>query len=225
MMNDSGNRTKIKICGLTTLEDARFVSGALADYLGFIFYPESPRYIEPAKAGAINNWLEGPQKVGVFVNQPLDDVNAIAKQTGLDIVQLHGVESPGYCHMIDLPVIKVFHISPGMNAEELSDEIDIYKNVADYFLFDTKADHKWGGTGQTFDWSILRELNHQAIPFFLSGGINIENAEDAIRSVQPYAIDVASGLEESPGKKDFEKTELFFDKMREIWEGQEDGSF
>src|SRR5690554_3210315 len=116
MTEDSGNRTRLKICGLTSLEDARFVSGAFADYLGFIFYTESPRYIEPAKAGAIINWLEGPKKVGVFVNQPLDDVNYIAKQTGLDIVQLHGVESPGYCHMINLPVIKVFHITPEMQS-------------------------------------------------------------------------------------------------------------
>src|SRR5690625_2932982 len=96
-MSDKGKRTKIKVCGLTTLADARFVSEAQADFLGFIFYPESPRYIEPAKAGAIINWVEGPEKVGVFVNQPLDDVNEIAKQTGLDLVQLHGMESPGYC--------------------------------------------------------------------------------------------------------------------------------
>ena len=222
-MSDKGKRTKIKVCGLTTLADARFVSGAQADYLGFIFYPESPRYIEPAKAGAIINWVEGPEKVGVFVNQPLDDVNEIAKQTGLDLVQLHGMESPGYCDMIDLPVIKVFHIREGMRADELADEISNYKEVADYFLFDNKSDHRWGGTGQTFDWTILKELSLQKIPFFLSGGLNLGNVEEAIGRVQPDAIDVASGLEESPGVKDYEKTELFFDKMREIWEKQEEG--
>lgn len=224
MTNVTGNRTKVKICGLTSLEDARFVSGALADYLGFIFYPGSPRYVEPAKAGAIINWLEGPQKVGVFVNQPLDDVNEIAQQTGLDVVQLHGMESAGYCQMIDLPVIKALHVHPEMDPNELAEEVRFYKDVADYLLFDTKSDHKWGGTGQTFDWTILKEFNQDSIPFFLSGGINIDNVEEAIGTVQPYAIDVASGLEESPGKKDFEKTELFFDKMRDIWEKQE-GNF
>lgn len=223
-MENPEKRTKVKICGLTSLEDARYVSGALADFIGFIFYPESPRYIDPAKAGAINNWLEGPRKVGVFVNQPLDDVIAIARQTGLDMVQLHGVESPGYCDMIDLSVIKVFHVGPETRAEELAAETESYKNVADYFLFDTKSDNKWGGTGQTFDWSIFEEFTRLEIPFFLSGGIHIDNAEEAIRAVRPFAIDVASGLEESPGKKDFEKTELFFDKMRTIWEREEGGS-
>jgi phosphoribosylanthranilate isomerase len=97
MMNEEAYRTRVKICGLTNLEDARYVSGALADYLGFIFYEKSPRYIEPPKAGAIINWIEGPETVGVFVNQPLDDVNLIVRQTGIDLVQLHGTESPDYC--------------------------------------------------------------------------------------------------------------------------------
>src|SRR5690625_1732314 len=96
-MSDKGKRTKIKVCGLTTLADARFVSGAQADCLGFMYYPESPRYIEPAKAGAMINWVEGPEKVGGFVNQPLDDVNEIAKQTGLGLVQRHGKASRGCC--------------------------------------------------------------------------------------------------------------------------------
>jgi len=114
----------VKICGITNLEDARFVSGALADYVGFIFYPDSPRYIEPAKAGAIINWLEGPEKVGVFVNQPLDDVQSIARQTGLDFVQLHGDESVEYCNLMDKPVIKVFHITPETTAGELKDQLN-----------------------------------------------------------------------------------------------------
>ena len=128
-------RTKVKICGITTLEDARFAAGALTDYLGFIFYDKSPRYIEPAKAGAIINWIEGPQKVGVFVNQALDDVNDIATQTGIDLVQLHGDESPGYCDMINFPVIKAFHITSETEPDELASDIAVYKNSADYFLF------------------------------------------------------------------------------------------
>jgi len=214
------NRTKVKICGLTTLEDARFAAGALADYLGFIFYPDSPRYVDPAKAGAIINWIEGPQKVGVFVNQPLDDVNSIAKQTGIDLVQLHGNESPEYCDLIDQPVIKVFHITEDKTADDLKEELDPYLSVADHFLFDTKADGLWGGTGKVFDWNILNELKEDK-PFFLSGGLNPKNVKQAIETVQPTAVDLSSGLENSPGLKDFDKVEDFFEVMREIWEEQE----
>ena len=220
MFAEPEKRTKVKICGLTTLEDARFVSGALADYLGFIFYPESPRYIEPAKAGAIINWLEGPGKVGVFVNQPLDDVNSIAKQTGIDYVQLHGNESPDYCALVEKPIIKAFHIEKDTDPTELISRVESYLDRVDYLLFDTKSDTEWGGTGQTFNWNILDEITSDK-PFFLSGGLNTKNVQDAIQTVQPYAIDLSSGLEESPGLKDFDKIELFFDKMRDIWEEQE----
>ena len=138
MFAEPENRTEVKICGITTLEDARFASGALADYLGFIFYSESPRYVDPAKAGAIINWIEGPKKVGVFVNQPLDDVNSIATQTGIDLVQLHGNESPEYCNLVDLPVIKAFHVSDGTSSDELKERVEIYRECTEFFLFDTK---------------------------------------------------------------------------------------
>ena len=220
MFAEPENRTKVKICGLTTLEDARFVSGALADYLGFIFYPDSPRYVDPAKAGAIINWLEGPGKVGVFVNQPLDDVNSISRQTGVDYVQLHGNESPDYCALVDKPIIKAFHIEKDTDREKLQSDIEPYLDHIEYLLFDTKINGKWGGTGETFNWDILTEISNDK-PFFLSGGINPENVEEAIQTVAPYAIDLSSGLEESPGLKDFDKIELFFDRMRDIWEEQE----
>jgi phosphoribosylanthranilate isomerase len=220
MFADPEKRTKVKICGLTTLEDARFASGALADYLGFIFYGESPRYIEPAKAGAIINWLEGPEKVGVFVNQPLDDVNSIAKQTGIDLVQLHGNESPEYCGLVEKPVIKVFHITDKKTEQELIREIEPYADVIDFYLFDSKTDQLWGGTGKTFNWEILKNLDDDK-PFFLSGGLNGSNIREAIETVQPDGVDLSSGLEESPGLKDFDKIEAFFEEMRSIWEEQE----
>lgn len=220
MFAEPDNRTKVKICGLTTLEDARFASGALADYLGFIFYPDSPRFIEPAKAGAIINWLEGPEKVGVFVNQPLDNVNTISKSTGIDLIQLHGNESAEYCALVDKPVIKVFHITESKSSDELKSEMEPYCDVADYYLFDTKSDGLWGGTGKTFDWNILQEIADEK-PFFLSGGLSSVNISEAIKSVQPTAVDLSSGLEESPGLKDFDKIEAFFDVMRDIWEKQE----
>ncbi|MEX0646508.1 MAG: phosphoribosylanthranilate isomerase [Balneolaceae bacterium] len=213
-------RTRVKICGLTTLEDARFAAGALADYLGFIFYPDSPRYIEPARAGAIINWIEGPQKAGVFVNQPLDDVNSISRQTGIDMVQLHGTESPEYCSLIELPVIKVFHITENKTENDLKAEIEPFQESAAYFLFDTKTDEKWGGTGKTFDWNLLHDISMEK-SFFLSGGLNAGNVQQAIQTVSPMGVDLSSGLEESPGLKDFDKVEHFFELMREIWEKQD----
>ncbi|MBD3615779.1 MAG: phosphoribosylanthranilate isomerase [Gracilimonas sp.] len=206
-------RTKIKICGITNLEDARFAAGALVDYLGFIFYEKSPRYVEPGEAGAIINWIEGPEKVGVFVNQPLDDVNRISKETGLDYVQLHGDETPEYCELIDKPIIKVIHIEEETVEYLLKHQVDQYTEVADFLLFDTKIEGIWGGTGTTFDWSILKEIGIK-IPFFLSGGLNSDNVREAINTAQPYAIDVSSSLEAEPGLKDFDKIETFMDEIR-----------
>ncbi|WP_340103204.1 phosphoribosylanthranilate isomerase [Rhodohalobacter sp. 8-1] len=222
MFAEPENRTKVKICGITNLEDARFVSGALADYVGFIFYPNSPRFIEPAKAGAIINWLEGPEKVGIFVNQPLDDVKSIARQTGLDYVQLHGDESVEYCDLMEKPVIKVFHITPDTSAENLRTSIEPYIDSVEYLLFDTKQPDKWGGTGTSFDWNVLSDLK-EIKPFFLSGGLKPENIRQAIKLARPYAIDLSSGVEESPGLKDFSKIEDLFDELRDIWDLQEMG--
>ena len=223
MFIESENRTKVKICGITNLEDARFASGALADYLGFIFYPESPRYIEPAKAGAIINWIEGPQKVGVFVNQPLDDVNRIVKETGVDMVQLHGSESPEYCSLIESPIIKVIHVSENTSVSDIENKISKYSDCIDFLLFDTKITGQWGGTGKIFDWNILKSVTKE-IPFFLSGGLNAQNIKKAIEIVNPRVVDLSSGLEESPGLKDFDKIEHFFEIMVQIWNDQEMGN-
>lgn len=215
MGTDSPERIEVKICGLTRLEDARFAAGALADYLGFIFYEESPRYITPAKAGAIVNWLEGSATVGVFVNQPLDDVNMIAKQTGIGMVQLHGKESPEYCQMVDLPVIKAFHVHDEMTRQELLDLVEPYLDHVDRLLFDTGGRKVWGGTGETFNWEIVRDLSLPK-PFFLSGGLNPENIRQACRVVQPSAVDLNSGVEMSPGLKDFDKLEALFEQMEAV---------
>ena len=206
--------TKIKVCGITNLEDGRFASGLFVDYLGFIFYDKSPRYIEPAKAGAIVNWLEGPEKVGVFVNQPLDEVNSIAKQTGLDLVQLHGNENVEYCELIDKPIIKVIHVSDDSTTELLQAEVDKYDSKAEFFLFDTKVGDQWGGTGKTFDWSILNDITEK--PFFLSGGLSSDNVTSAIQFVNPYAVDVSSSIEEEPGLKDLEKMEEFVNTVKPV---------
>lgn len=222
MFADEEARSKVKICGLTSLHDARFVSGALVNYMGFIFYDESPRYIEPAKAGAIINWIEGPECVGVFVNQPLDDVNMIARQTGVDLVQLHGNESAEYCDLVEKRIIKALHISSTTTVDELSEKVDEYRPHVDYILFDTKIDGQWGGTGQTFDWEILEE-GAGGVPFFLSGGLNPDNIRAACETVHPFAVDLSSGVESEPGVKSFDKVEAFMEEMRKIWDEQEMG--
>lgn len=209
------SKLKTKICGITNLADARYVSGALVDYIGFILYEKSKRAITPAKVGAMTNWIDGPEKVGVFVNQSLDDVNMIARQSGLDIVQLHGDESPEYCSLVEKPVIKVFHIDQSTTAASLNKQIKRYRPLIDYVLFDTGSETQWGGTGQTFDWDILEELEFE-LPFFLSGGLNTENVGQAYQAIAPYAVDVCSGLEAKPGKKDFDRVNAFMDKCRAI---------
>lgn len=214
-MSNQNNRTTIKICGITNLEDARFAAGALADFLGFIFYEKSPRFVEPAQAGAIINWLEGPQKVGVFVNQPLDDVNRIAKETGIDLVQLHGDESPEYCSLVEKPVIKVIHIMEETVPHILKHQIEQYSSVCEYLLFDTKIDGLWGGTGKTFDWNMLNDAGIE-IPFFLSGGLNASNIKEAINAVSPTVVDISSSLEAEPGIKDFTKIEKFMNEMQAL---------
>jgi len=200
------NHSKVKICGITNLADARFAAGAMVDYLGFIFYEKSPRFIDPTEAGAIINWIEGSKKVGVFVNQPLDDVNRIAKESGLDLVQLHGNETLEYCQLIEKPIIKVIHITPDYDIEELKAKVLLYSEVATFLLFDSKIDNQWGGTGKTFDWDILKYITGD-VPFFLSGGLNPVNIKDAIEMVYPYAVDISSGVEEETRIKDFEKIE------------------
>lgn len=207
------NQTKVKICGITNLEDARFASGAMVDYLGFIFTESSPRYIDPEKAGAIVNWVEGPEKIGVFMNQPLDDVNVLAKFSGIDLVQLHGNETIEYCQLIEKPIIKVIHVGESSTKEEIETQVALYSEVADYLLFDTKANGKFGGTGKTFDWSLLDEIADD-IPFFLAGGLNPENVSQAIETVQPFAVDLNSGVEEEPGLKDFEKIEQLMENLK-----------
>jgi len=221
MINDALNlRTRVKICGLTTLEDARYASGAMADYLGFIFTPTSKRFIDPDQAAAIIAWTEGPEAVGVFVNQAIDDVIDIVHKTGIHLVQLHGDESVEYCSLMPVPVIKAFSISDTDTAESIKDRIRPFEGKVAYFLFDTKVGDQSGGTGSHFDWSVLLGLQTET-PFFLAGGIGSENVRSAIDKVHPYAIDANSKLESEPGIKQLEKFEAFFDQIQAVWKTQD----
>lgn len=216
------NKTRVKICGITRLEDARFASGALVDYLGFIFVEESPRYVNPEIASEIISWVEGPKCVGVFANKKPSEINAIALESGLHYVQLHGEETPEDCFNINLPVIKTFKIKQGMLQNDVIQLIKPYRDVVDFFLFDTWHIAQLGGTGETFSWEILNGLNED-YPFFLAGGISPENAKEAVKQVNPYALDISSSLETEPGKKDLDRIQDLMDEMQDIWEMIDNG--
>jgi phosphoribosylanthranilate isomerase len=221
MVNDSENpRTRVKICGLTTLEDARYASGAMADYLGFIFTSTSKRYIDPDLAAAIIAWTEGPEAVGVFVNQAIDDVIDIVNKTGIQLVQLHGDESVEYCSLMPVPVIKAFSIADDDSIDTVQEKIRPFEGKVDFFLFDTKVGEQSGGTGIPFNWKFMNQLDTET-PYFLAGGLGPDNVREAINLVKPFAIDANSKLESEPGLKQLEKFEAFFDQMQTVWKTQD----
>lgn len=192
---------KIKICGITNEEDAITASDCGADALGFIF-AHSPRKISPNAAKKIIESLPPfVVRVGVFVNEKLDIVNKISKYCKLDAVQLHGDESPSYCAKVHARVIKAFRI----NGKNSLKNISKYKNCA--VLLDSFSFDKYGGTGKTFDWELALQAKKIGMPLILSGGLTLKNISAAIKKVKPYAIDLCSGLEEYPGKKNIKKIE------------------
>jgi len=205
--------THIKICGITNLADARYASGAGADYLGFIQDSNSPRYVEPSMAKDIIAWVYGAQSVGVFVDSTPDEVNAIAASAGFDLVQLHGSESPAVCAAVDAPVIKALKIWPTTSAPELELAMAAYADVVDHFLLDTGSVKAAGGTGESFDWSILESIDIPK-PWFLAGGLSDDNVQSALEHAAPFGVDVSSGVEESPGRKDFELIDSFVAAVR-----------
>jgi phosphoribosylanthranilate isomerase len=213
-------RPKIKICGITRLEDARYCAGAGADYLGFIQHPESPRYIAPENAREIIEWVYGAEPVGVFVNRSADEVNRIAEQAGFRYVQLHGNESPELCEEIELPVIKAIRVMHDAASEQIRYVFERYAEVAHYILLDTHSTSLWGGTGESFNWRLARELSAE-FPIFLAGGINPSNVVEAIETMTPFAVDLSSGVEEAPGIKDFDKVANLFETVNALFEEEQ----
>jgi phosphoribosylanthranilate isomerase len=189
------NAVRIKICGVTRLEDAQAAARLGCDAIGFNFWPESKRYLPPAAARAIIQRLPPLlTTVGVFVNQPEDELRAIAAESGIQVFQLHGDEPPDLCARLPLPVVKSIPV----------DQVRTLSRLLSYevsaFLLDTPS-RGYGGTGQPFDWSLAHGVSEVA-PVILAGGLNPDNVAEAIRTVRPYAVDVASGVERSPGVKD-----------------------
>lgn len=206
---------KVKICGITRLDDARFCAGAGADFLGFIQYPDSPRYLTPTHAKEIIDWLYGPESVGVFVNADADVVNRVAEKAGFAWVQLHGNETPEICAAVERPIIKSFRVVHDASADQLRPLLAPYCEIVDYFLLDTYNSSVWGGTGESFNWRLVRELSYE-FPVFLAGGIGAHNVEEAVRTMRPAGVDLSSSVEAEPGIKDFEKLQAFFDVVNAL---------
>jgi phosphoribosylanthranilate isomerase len=188
--------TRIKICGITRCEDAKAAASIGVDAVGFIFYAKSPRYIAPEDAAAIIAQLPPfISRVGVFVDETPERVIAIARAAGIDTVQLHGAESPDFCAMMPLPVIKGFSIG---SAADLA-KLDGYRTSG--ILLDTWSSTHRGGTGKTFDWSLAAEACRRSDRIILAGGLNPDNIEEALEIVHPYGVDINSGVEIRPGEK------------------------
>ena len=203
---------KIKICGITNAQDAEAAVTAGADALGFVFYAQSPRCIEPAVAKRIIAQLPPfVLSVGVFVNHDRDTILKVFDECGLALAQLHGEETPTFCESLERPVLRALRLRDRgslLALAEYKGRMGVRGLVVD--AFSTKA---YGGTGQTGDWVLAREVA-QAAPILLAGGLTPNNVQEAIRQVQPYGVDVSSGVEERPGKKNHEKIHAFAQAVR-----------
>lgn len=203
---------KVKICGLRDPENILAVAGLKPDFMGFIFHKPSPRYVGadfklPGKLDA------SIKKVGVFVNESVSTIRELSARFGLDAIQLHGDELPvtaGELKAEGLTVIKVLRIAESMDVEEL----DTFKDSVDYFLFDTRGKY-YGGNARKFNWELLKSYRLE-IPFFLSGGLTPLDVNEAIQLNLPllYALDLNSGVEEAPGRKNIDKVSTTISNIR-----------
>jgi len=202
--------TKVKICGITNLRDARACVSHGADLIGFVFYKKSRRCISAGRAKKIIEKLPKKiVKVGVFVNEAPEIVERIAKLCQLDCLQFHGDETPEYLNGFKgFKVIKAFRVRDKIGSKVLRS----YK--ADYFLFDAFSKEAFGGTGRKFDWKLLSGLKKIKTPFFVSGGLTAENVGALIKAAEPFCVDVSSRVESAPGKKDHKLVKEFIRKAK-----------
>lgn len=202
--------TRVKICGITRLEDARFCAAAGADFLGFVQHTGSPRFVEPALAREILAWVSGPTPVGVFVDESADAVNARCAEVGFRMAQLHGSETPETCAAVAVAVVKAIRVTHDASVEQVRALAQPYLGVVDFLLLDTHHTSLFGGTGESFNWRVARALAAEA-DVFLAGGISAANVAEAVQTMRPYAVDLSSSVEESPGVKSLDKLADFFD--------------
>ena len=196
---------RVKICGITNLEDAKAAIGDGCDALGFVFFKNSPRYITPQKVkDVIRELPKNIIKIGVFVNGREKKIRRIAKICRLNMLQFHGRESPEFCNRFkDYKIIKAFRVKNRMGLSKILK----YRTFA--YLFDTYTKSKFGGTGKKFNWELIRHVDDIKKPIFLSGGLTEKNVRAAIKYVHPDWVDVSSSLEIKPGKKDPKKVKDF----------------
>jgi phosphoribosylanthranilate isomerase len=204
---------KIKVCGLKDPENIKAVAALSPDYMGFIFYGPSPRSVNALSIGALSNIPARVNKTAVFVNESQENITGLIEKFDFDTIQLHGAESPEFCNTFknQVQVIKAFGISNSFNFDQLK----AYDGKIDFFLFDSKTDIH-GGSGKTFDWTMLDQYNLD-MPFFLSGGISPDNLEEIKNIAHPqfYGADLNSRFESSPGIKDINKLEKAFDSIKQ----------
>lgn len=204
--------TIVKICGIKTLKDALAAIEAGADYLGFNFYPKSVRFIEKTACAEITSLLQREHPhiklVGVFVNSPVDEVKDILQTCHLDLAQLHGDETPDMFAQLAPHAFRAFRGIPESNA-------GYERNEAPFMLIDAAVKGVYGGSGVSADWAAAAKLAQQ-YPLLLAGGLTPENVADAVRQVQPWGVDVASGVESAPGEKDAEKMKAFVRAILDI---------
>jgi phosphoribosylanthranilate isomerase len=205
--------TIVKICGITNPVDALAAVEAGADALGLMFYEPSPRNVSLKTAAAIARELPPYiTKVGVFVDAPEESVQQAISECGLNIVQFHGHETPEYCRLFPVMTLKAFRIQDADSLKQLPD----YQT--DAWLLDAYVADKVGGTGEKFNWDFAIEAQKFGKPIFLAGGLTPENVAEAVRKVRPYAVDVSSGVEASPGKKDHAKVRAFIQAAKQAGE-------
>jgi phosphoribosylanthranilate isomerase len=211
-IRNSKSEIKVKVCGITNYLDAEMALEYGVDALGFNFFPPSPRYIRPEDAHSIIRRLPPfVVTVGLFVNvaQPYL-VSETARMAGVQVIQLHGDETPEYCKVLaDWPLIKALRI--GSNG--ITENLETYEVQG--FLLDAKDDVLFGGTGRFFDWNLARDIE-RVRPIILAGGLRSDNVREAIRIVQPYGVDVCSGVESAVGKKDSGKLKEFMSEVRNV---------
>jgi phosphoribosylanthranilate isomerase len=196
--------TLVKICGITNSDDALAGIEAGADALGLMFYEPSPRHVSVAAAAAIARALPPHViKVGVFVNAPEETVARALAECGLNILQFHGEETPEFCRRFPVMTIKAFRVRDAGSLQSLTD----YQT--DAWLLDAFVADKPGGTGARFNWDLARQAQTLGRPIFLAGGLTADNVAEAVRRVRPYGVDVSSGVEASPGRKDPRKMRAF----------------
>jgi len=213
----TATRIRIKMCGTTSLEDARAAVDAGVDALGFIFYEKSPRNIDSESARLILEHLPPfVDTVGVFVDREREEVEEIIRYCGLGFAQLHGQESPKYCERLarfaaPCQVLKALRIGEHLRAEDVAP----YSEHVRGFVLDTYQRGRVGGTGKSFDWSIIEGLGLEKT-CILAGGLTADNVTMAIQAVHPYAVDVNSGVEKSPGIKDHTLIRTFVERVRQL---------